>query len=371
MTTRDTRKAFLKLLDGTWPGVQSEFVAAMKAVQSQADMKALEAAIARGDVDAAFRALRFDAADLFKTDTAITAAMVAGGNYQMGAFQHATRRAPIANRVVQSFGGRNERTERIALDLGSKLVTEVLDDTRVLIAQTIRAGLEAGAGPLRTALDIGGRVVNGKRQGGLVGLHSTQAEYVQNMRTALSSTNGVGVRRIVTDPVTGAQRAVKDFWIGRDGTLKSTFTLRNKQSDAAIFRAIRDGTTLPQSAIDRAAQGYSNNLLRQRGETIARTETMKALSAGRHEAVAQLIENPNNDVRAEDTKGKWDSAGDGKVRATHAAANGQTVQYGEPFIVGGYSMLHPLDSSLGAPAEEIIQCRCYEEIIIDFFARLT
>ena len=62
MTKRDTRKAFLRLLDETWPGVRSEFVAAMKAVQSQADMAALEAAIARGDVDAAFRALRFDAA---------------------------------------------------------------------------------------------------------------------------------------------------------------------------------------------------------------------------------------------------------------------------------------------------------------------
>ena len=371
MTTRDTRKAFLKLLDQTWPGVRSEFVAAMRQARAGVDMKALEAAIGRGDVDAAFRALRFDAADLFKTDTAITAAMTAGGNYQMGAFQHATRRAPIPSRVVQSFGGRNERAERIARDLGARLVTEVVDDTRALIAHTIRAGLEAGAGPLRTALDIGGRVVNGTRQGGLVGLHSTQAGYVQNMRAALSSTNGVGVRRIVTDPLTGAQSAVKDFWIGRDGTLKSTFTLRNKQSDAAIFRAIRDGTTLPQSAIDRAAQGYSNNLLKQRGETIARTETLKALNAGRQEALDQLIENPNNDVRAEDVVRAWDSTGDGKTRETHAAADGQVVGQGVPFTVGGYSMMYPGDTSMGAPGEETINCRCYSDVRIDFFARLT
>ena len=62
MTTRDTRKAFLKLLDDTWPGVQSEFVAAMRQARAGVDMRALQAAIARGDVDAAFRALRFDAA---------------------------------------------------------------------------------------------------------------------------------------------------------------------------------------------------------------------------------------------------------------------------------------------------------------------
>ena len=319
MTKRDTRKAFLRLLDETWPGVRSEFVAAMKAVQSQADMRALQAAIARGDVDAAFRALRFDAADLFKTDTAITAALAAGGNYQMGAFQYATRRAPVGSRVVQSFGGRNERAERIALDLGSKLVTEVVDDTRVMIAQTIRAGLEAGAGPRRTALDIGGRVVNGKRQGGLVGLDSRRAGWVQNYRAKL----------------------------------------------------LAEGR--PQSQIDRMAQRYSNKLLRQRGETIARTETLKALNAGRQEALDQLIENPNNDVRAEDVVRAWDSTGeDGRTRQSHLDADKQDpVPQGQPFIVGGYSMMYPGDSSMGAPPGETINCRCYSDIRIDFFARLT
>jgi len=67
MTTRDTRRNFHRLLDQTWPGVRSEFVAAMRQARAGVDMRALQAAIARGDVDAAFRALRFDAAGLFKT----------------------------------------------------------------------------------------------------------------------------------------------------------------------------------------------------------------------------------------------------------------------------------------------------------------
>ena len=149
-----------------------------------------------------------------------------------------------------------------------------------------------------------------------------------------------------------------------------SLTARNKQSDAAIFRAIRDGTTLPQTAIDRAAQGYSNNLLRQRGETIARTETLKALNAGRQEALDQLIENPNNDVRAKDVVRAWDSTGDARTRETHAAADGQVVPQGEAFTVGGYSMMYPGDTSLGAPAGETVNCRCYSDVRIDFFARL-
>ena len=346
MTSRDTRRNFLRLLDETWPGVQSEFVAAMRQARAGVDMRALEAAIARGDVAAAFRALRFDAADMFRTDTAITAALAAGGNYQMGAFQHATRRAPIGSRVVQSFGGRNERAERIARDLGARLVTEVVDDTRVLIAQTIRAGLEAGAGPLRTALDIGGRVVNGTRQGGLVGLHSTQAGYVQNMRGEL------------TDP----DRMANYF----------TRTRRDKRFDGIVRRAIADGKPVAQADIDRMAARYSDRLLALRGETIARTETLKALNAGRQEALDQLIENPNNDVRAEDVVRAWDSAGDGKTRPTHVAADLQDpVPQGQPFIVGGYSLMYPGDTSLGAPAEEVINCRCYVDVRIDFFAGLA
>jgi len=112
--------------------------------------------------------------------------------------------------------------------------------------------------------------------------------------------------------------------------------------------------------------------LRQRGETIARTETLKALNAGRQEALDQLIENPNNDVRAEDVVRAWDSAGDARTRETHAAADLQDpVPQGQPFIVGGYSLMYPGDTSLGAPAEEVINCRCYVDVRIDFFARLT
>ena len=51
MTTRDTRQNFLKLLDDTWPGVRSEFVAAMRQARAGVDMKALESTIARGDVE--------------------------------------------------------------------------------------------------------------------------------------------------------------------------------------------------------------------------------------------------------------------------------------------------------------------------------
>lgn len=55
---------------------------------------------------------------------------------------------------------------------------------------------------------------------------------------------------------------------------------------------------------------------------------------------------------------EWSTNMDGKERDTHAAANGQIVQTGEPFTVGGYKLMYPGDTSMGAPASETINCRC-------------
>lgn len=55
---------------------------------------------------------------------------------------------------------------------------------------------------------------------------------------------------------------------------------------------------------------------------------------------------------------RWNTIMDGRERPTHAIANGQTVPIDEPFIVGGYRMMFPRDVTYGAPAREIMNCRC-------------
>ncbi len=57
----------------------------------------------------------------------------------------------------------------------------------------------------------------------------------------------------------------------------------------------------------------------------------------------------------------WKTFGDAKVRPSHKAANGQRVPLDMPFTVGGYQMMFPNDSSLGAPAGEVVNCRCVLE----------
>jgi uncharacterized protein with gpF-like domain len=91
----------------------------------------------------------------------------------------------------------------------------------------------------------------------------------------------------------------------------------------------------------------------ERAQTIARTHTGSAVSAGRHEA-ARLL---GAELKF------WLTSRDTAVRDTHKAAE-QTHKDGipldEPFWVGGDALLHPGDPK-GSPAN-IVNCRCLELI---------
>ena len=53
---------------------------------------------------------------------------------------------------------------------------------------------------------------------------------------------------------------------------------------------------------------------------------------------------------------KWVATNDARTRSTHAAANGQTVDMNENFIVGGSQMEYAGDAKGGA--RNVINCRC-------------
>jgi hypothetical protein len=54
----------------------------------------------------------------------------------------------------------------------------------------------------------------------------------------------------------------------------------------------------------------------------------------------------------------WQALVDRRTRPSHAAADGQSQLFEDPFDVGGSLLLFPLDDSLGADIAEIIYCRC-------------
>lgn len=93
---------------------------------------------------------------------------------------------------------------------------------------------------------------------------------------------------------------------------------------------------------------YNTRVPPYRAEMIARTESIRAMNAGS----SALFE------RWGVKRKEWSAASDARTRDTHRAADGQVVDIDKPFNVGGSSMMYPGDGSMGAPAKEIINCRC-------------
>lgn len=88
-----------------------------------------------------------------------------------------------------------------------------------------------------------------------------------------------------------------------------------------------------------------------RAKTIANTETSAAFNYARDKAMRE----------AGVTHKKWLHSMSPDIkepRPTHLAANGQTVPIDEPFDVDGVKFMYPMDESLGAGPEDVINCFC-------------
>lgn len=94
---------------------------------------------------------------------------------------------------------------------------------------------------------------------------------------------------------------------------------------------------------------YLDEIIPNRSMTIARTEVGNAANmASQHAATEAGVP----------MRKTWLSLGDEFVRDSHADADGQTVDDDEAFDVGDSQLQWPGDISMGAPAEEVINCRC-------------
>lgn len=118
---------------------------------------------------------------------------------------------------------------------------------------------------------------------------------------------------------------------------------------AELVEGVRAGESA-QKLADRIDQ-YLEPIYERRAQTVARTEVVSASSLGSQMA-AKATGLP--------IKKSYLATPGTRTRETHLAADGQTVEIDQPYVVGGSKLMFPGDPSLGAPAEETINCRCSE-----------
>lgn len=108
----------------------------------------------------------------------------------------------------------------------------------------------------------------------------------------------------------------------------------------------------PAELAERVAEHLDNDgdVVQQRAERIARTETTSVFNTAAVDGLhaAETVIGPMRKT--------WVATYDGRTRASHVAANRQTVPLDEPFRVGGARLMFPGDPT--GPPGEVVNCRC-------------
>jgi len=311
-------------------------------IKNGAVIKELVDRIAVGDIDGVLTAMGINESSFNSIEQAIQNAYRKGGD--TGAKQVGRIPDPAGEvSFMFAFNVRNTRAEQWLRENSSSLIVEVTQDQKEMVRQRLTASLSEGINPRQSALELVGRKnrVTGRREGGFIGLTERQAQWTVNARAELEDLNPNYLTR----------------------------KLRNRRFDAMLKKAIKSGKPLTKASMDRMITSLQSRTLKYRGDVIARTESIDALRAGHHEALRQATE--AGDVAEGDVTREWDATGDRLTRPTHLRADTQKRKGNAPFSVGGYQLRYPGDTSMGAPAREVVQCRCLEITEISFGSKVA
>lgn len=333
-----------KLLDSLEDTLRVAVLESIQKLKTRVAVGQLVEAIKSGDTERVMQALNLSEEFFDKIDEAIRTNLMVSGTAMI---QSASTLLPRSTKLGIVFGMRNPEAEAWMKSQSSRLIVEIVSSTREAVRGVLTNGLAEGRNPVSVAVDLIGKLnrTTNTRSGGVIGLNSYLTGMLERAKAEIRS---------------------------EDASALSNFLnrkLRDKRYDRAIRKAIEQGKALPADLQDKLIREFEDSLLQFRSKAISRTEATATLNAARHQAVGQMVS--KGAISEQDVTRRWRSAGDdGRTRETHLAMDNQIVQgLQEPFVTPtGYRLMHPGDSSLGAPAEEIVNCRCYEEVKIDYVA---
>lgn len=276
--------------------LQKAFLSAVEDIKSDRDVRLIERAIERGDIQEALDIAGVDETYYSEFDLIIRQAFLAGGTAALGLFANAFVRNPQTQLLIRFNPVTRDAQQHIERH-ELALFTNLKDRQREAISDVVTSGLEDRRSAAQIALDISGRVNRrtGKREGGVIGLTRSQ------------------VKRLI----------------------------KLRRSGASQFKI----------------KTLANQMLRQRAKIIADFSSRAQMNAAKFEAARQAV--AASGIPATDTEKSWFSRDDGKVRDSHVLLHATTVSLNKPFVAStGAFMMHPHDTSLGAKGHDVIGCRC-------------
>lgn len=323
------------LIDQWDERLRRAFLDSIYGLRDTAHLDQIVTMLENGDVNGALRAVGIDPAQFRPFDKTIADAFEAGGNATANLIP--VVRDAAGFRTVFQFSVRNLTAEAWLRDHSSTLIKEIVDDQRDMIRSYLTDALAKGLNPRTAALDLVGRInkVTGRREGGTIGLTSSQEEWVRSYAADLASEN----------PLDALSRS-----------------LRDKRFDGAVRNAAKNSEPVPAELRSKMVTAYRNRALRFRAEAIARSEAITALHKAQDMSLDQAVN--SGAVRADAVSIVWRSAHDSRVRDAHRELDGQKIRKGGVFQSSLGPIRFPGDPN-ASPANTV-NCRCVAEPSIDF-----
>ena len=323
--TREQQRIVRDLIRKHGPLIEAAFMDWVRNSRAGLDFNDLVKALQANDVQRAFDMLRLNQALMTPFYEAARTVFVAGG---------LSVTLPKGVAGAFSFNGSHYRAEAIMQEMGARMVTEIGNPGFEAIRDVILQAQREGVGAQTTARRLAGTInrTTGVREGGIMGLDGPRAQ------------RSAKVREILGDP-----DQIASYFKGDN----PRFTSTDRRFDAMVRKAIAEGRALPKADIERIAKLHDARLLKARGKTIAENEAFRAQAQGRREAYAQLMESG----QLESLDKSWRHNTAKNPRHDHAALDGETIPFGEAFVMAdGTRMMMPHDP--GAGPEHSIGCRC-------------
>jgi len=317
------------------PKIRDAFHDGIDKVARKIKVEDLAAGLEYGSSEGAVSQIEIDLEDFEPMRAATAAGVGAGGKETVKALPAVMRKG---QRVKISFDPGSRRAVAAVDNLHTSKIREVRNSTREAIRNHLRHGLEFGKNPRTIAREIRGRYDYAAKRyrGGIIGLTEHQEGWVANAERQLRSGDPKEMRR----------------YLGRK--------LRDRRHDRTILKAINEGTPIPEKTVQDATYSYRRRAIAYRAETIARDQSLSALSLGQDLALDQNIDGGAFNER--DVLQLWVHSGDARVRDTHAAVpamNPGGVRRGDFFETPLGPLKRPRDqNSPGSVRENVIQCRC-------------
>lgn len=333
-----TEKQLLELLEKYAPAIRDALLEGIRDIRDNARLSEIIRMIQVNDVDGALRALGYSPAVFNNYRSIVMQAFEQGAlSFMLGQPRYTSDEIGVVKPM--RFNVRNPAAQQWLEQKSSTLVTGIEDDIRLAVRDALGQGMAEGRNPRSVALDLVGRYnqTTGHREGGIVGLGEREQAWARSVRQKLL-------------------------------TLDESYfemTLRDKRFDGIVRKAIEEGKPLTADQVTKLVDRYRERALKARGDNIGRTEALAALNRSNWEATRQALEQSGLPLAA--AYKIWKTASDEWVRGSHQKMHNQRVPIDEAFVSpSGARLLHPHDSSLGAPPTETIMCRCRVQYDIDY-----